>query len=224
MTRDRRQIKIIIEPGVELLTEPGITLLKLSEEYSSLHSSPIIAAKVYNDIKELRYVLEEDCRVKFIDLKDEDGMRIYSRSLYFILMKAAYDLFPERRVIISHAVDKGLFCELRGAKELDIMEVEQLEARMREIVSMEIPFNKREIPLQEAEDLFEASGRMDRYHAIEHRNKQIVTIYNCGGMDDYFYGCMAPDTGYNKVFALKHHRGVLIIQFPERTAPDKLPR
>ena len=58
---------------------------------------------------------------------------------------------------------------------------------------------------------------MDRYRAIEHRNKQLVTIYNCGGMDDYFYGYMAPDTGYIKVFGLKYYHGGIIIRFPDKS-------
>ena len=218
-----KQIKVFIDEREERIVNSGISLLELCNDVQSFHSTLIIAAKVNNDIRELSYSLEEDCRVSFIDLMNEDGMRIYRRSLYFILIKAAYDLFPDRRVIISHAVSKGLFCEVRGEKELEPSEVAQIEERMHEIVAREIPFQKREIPLEEAEALFEATGRMDRYHAIEHRNKKLVTIYNCDGLDDYFYGYMAPNTGYIKVFALKYHLGGLVIMFPERSSPGTLP-
>jgi uridine kinase len=224
MTDTKEQVKVIIDSGQPVKVTKGTTLLELSRNYSQLHSEAIIAAKVDNDIKELSYELQCDCKVRFIDLTKEDGMRIYRRSLYFIFMKAANDLFPNRRVIISHAVSKGLFCELRGERELEPSEVARLEERMHEIVSQTLPFEKREIPLSEAEALFESSGRMDRYHAIEHRNKEFVTIYNCGGMDDYFYGYMAPDTGYIKVFGLKYHEGGLIIQFPEKSSPRSLPQ
>lgn len=223
MTDKSKQIKVIIDPGIELAVERGITLHQLCGEYQSAFKTPVIAAKVDNDIKELGFELQKDCRVSFIDLTNEDGMRIYRRSLYFILMKAAHDLYPDRRVIISHAISKGLFCELKDDKDLEPAEVECIEARMHEIVKLAIPFKKREIPLKEAEDLFAATGRMDRYHAIEHRNKEMVTIYNCDGLDDYFYGYMAPDTGYIKVFALKYHAGGLIVMFPDRSAPDVLP-
>lgn len=223
MQNTKRQIKVIINPGVEMILESGTTLLQLSRRYSHLHRFPIIAAKVDNDIKELGFALENDCRIRFIDLTEEDGMRIYRRSLYFILMKAAYDVFPDRRVIISHAVSKGLFCEIRGETELKPSEVKRIEDRMHDIVALAIPFKKREVPLEDAEELFESTGRMDRYHAIEHRNKRLVTIYNCDGMDDYFYGYMAPDTSYIRVFALKYHLGGLVIMFPDKSAPDKLP-
>jgi len=223
MTNTNEQIKVFIDNREEAVVPKGLTLLQLSREYGKYHSQTIIAARVDNDIKELSYVLDRDARVSFIDLTDEDGMRIYRRSLYFIFMKAANDLFPDRRVIISHAVSKGLFCEIRGEKELEPSEVEQIEARMHEIVAQAIPFEKREIPLEEAEALFQSTGRMDRYHSVEHRKKNLVTIYNCGGLDDYFYGYMAPDTGYIKVFGLKYHRGGLIIRFPDKSSPQTLP-
>lgn len=223
MTNTSNQIRVLVDNREEVEVKRGVTLLQLSRDYAQSHSQAIIAARVDNDIRELSYILDRDCKVKFIDLTEEDGMRIYRRSLYFIFMKASYDLFPDRRVIISHAVSKGLFCELRGEKELEVADVEQIEARMHEIVAQAIPFEKREIPLEEAEALFKSTGRMDRYHSVEHRKKSLVTIYNCGGMDDYFYGYMAPDTGYIKVFELRPHLGGLIIRFPEKSSPGTLP-
>jgi uridine kinase len=223
MTNAKERVKVIVGPGQTVEVPKGTTLLELSKDFAGSYREAIIAAKVDYDIRELSYKLHRDCRVRFIDLTEEDGMRIYRRSLYFIFMKAANDLFPERRVIISHAVSKGLFCEIRGDKPLEPSEVARLEERMHEIVSEALPFKKREIPLAEAEKLFESSGRMDRYYTIAHRNKELVTIYDCGGMDDYFYGYMAPDTGYIKVFGLRYHEGGLIIQFPDKSSPRTLP-
>lgn len=223
MKDTNKKVRITIDKTQEVLMETGTTLLQLSQDYGKTHSQSIIAARVDNDIKELSYRLKRDCEVDFIDLNEEDGMRIYRRSLYFIFMKAAYDLYPERRVIISHAVSKGLYCEITGEKELEPFEVERIEARMHEIVKMAVPFEKREIPLEEAEELFKSSGRMDRYHTVEHRKKSLVTIYNCDGMDDYFYGYMAPNTGYIKVFGLRYHLGGLIIRFPLKSSPQTLP-
>lgn len=223
MANTKEQIKVTLDSGKTVTVQKGTALLELARQFSSLRRETIIAARVDNDIKELTYELKNDCNVNFIDLTEEDGMRIYRRSLYFIFMKAANDLFPDRRVIISHAVGRGLYCELRGDRELEPHDVEMLEKRMHEIAEQAIPFEKREIPLPEAEALFESTGRMDRYRAIEHRNKKLVTIYNCGGMDDYFYGYMAPDTGYIKVFGLKYYKGGLIIRFPDKSSPGTLP-
>lgn len=223
INKEIKQVKVIFGFGVEVLVDAGTPLLELSRVYASFYKTRIIAAKVNNDIRELSYQLMKDCRVDFIDLTNEDGMRIYRRSLYFILMKAVHDLYPDSKVIISHAISKGLYCEITGAGKLDEEAVRSIENHMYEIAARNIPFIKRLIPLSEAKELFSANNRMDRYHAIEHRNKPFVTIYNCDGLEDYFYGYMAPDTGYIRVFGLRYYAPGFIIRFPERTAPDVLP-
>lgn len=219
----KKQIKVVFSFGEERPADVGTSLLELCGEYAGFYKARIIAARVNNDIKELGYQLEEDCRVEFLDLTNEDGMRIYRRSLYFILMKAVNDLYPERKVVISHAISRGLYCELTGETGLTADEVALIEKRMREIADGGIPFIKRLIPLSEAREIFSASGRMDRFHAIEHRHKPFVTIYNCGGLEDYFYGYMAPDTGYIKVFELRPYAPGFLVRFPERSAPGALP-
>lgn len=218
-----KQVKVVFEFGVEAAIDAGTTLLELSREYGRFYKSLIIAARVDNDVRELGYHIEEDCRVAFIDLTDEDGIRIYRRSLYFTLIKAVNDLYPDRKVVINNSLSKGLFCEITGEKALEENDVKCIEARMREIILLKIPFIKRTLPLEEAKKIFYENGRIDRFHAIEYRNKSHVTIYSCDGYDDYFYGYMAPDTGYVNMFSLIFHPPGLVMMFPEKANPDKLP-
>jgi uridine kinase len=201
----------------------GTTILELSREYQDKYTSTIMAGKVNNDIKELTYKLNEDSKLDFIDMTHSDGMRIYRRSLYFILIKAVNDLFPDRKVVINHSISKGMYCEVIGETDLTADEVNLIKNRMKQIVDAKLPFVKRILSIEEAEDIFMKSGRMDRYHAVEHRMKPYVTIYNCGGLDDYFYGYMAPDTGYIKMFDLVYYPPGLILQYPEKTNPRVIP-
>jgi len=209
-------IEITFPDGSKRGVPKGISLLELLEGYEKISKPPVVAAKVDNDIKELTSTISKDCKVTFLDIADEDGMRIYRRSLHFILIKAVRSLFPERKVVIGHSISKGIFCEITGSSELTEEEVRQIEAKMRELVDARIPFVKHELSMEEAEELLVRSGRLDRLHAVEHRNKQLVTIYSCGDMYDYFYGYMAPDTGYVKEFALMYYPPGLILMFPDR--------
>lgn len=216
-------IKVMFPDNSEKEVFEGISLLELSKDYQDKYKSVIVAAKVNNDIKELSYHLYESCRVEFIDLTHEDGMRIYRRSLNFILIKAVNDLFPERKVIICHSISKGLYCEIEGEAELTPEEVEMIEKRMREIVDQKFPFVKKIMSISDAKELFKKIGRMDRYNAVEHRNKPYVTVYECDGFEDYFYGYMVPDTGYLKYFKLKHYHSGLIMLYPQNTEPEEIP-
>ena len=221
--KDLNKIKVTLPYGDDILIAEGISLIELSKNYEALHKSKIVAARVNNDIKELSFHINEDCKLEFIDLTNDDGMRLYRRSLYFILIKAVHDLFPERRAVISHAISKGLYCEIQGEEELTENEVSRLESHMKKLVERKLPFIKRMMPIEDAKEIFVKSGREDRFHAIEHRKKSHVTIYNCDGLDDYFYGYMVPDTGYITVFSLKFYAPGLIVMFPDKNNTEKLP-
>lgn len=220
---DFNMIRVTFPDGREKKVHEGISLLELVKENNDNRYSLIVAAKVNNDVKELSFHLNESCRLEFIDLSHEDGMRIYRRSLYFILIKAVNGLFPERKAVISHSISKGAYCEVNGETKLTPEEVMEIEKRMKEIVNEKIPFVKRLVSVEEARGIFEKSGRMDRFHAIEHRGKPYVTIYSCGGFDDYFYGYMPPDTGYAREFELVYYQPGFIIRFPEKSDPKSIP-
>lgn len=203
--------------------EKKTTLLELSRRFKNLYKSAIVAARVNNDIKDLSYELSEDSIIKFIDLTDEDGMRIYRRSLYFIFIKAVNELFPDRNAVISHPMSNGVYCEIRGEEELTENDVETVQKKMNEIVKSAIPFEKKIISTEEARELYKKTGRLDKYEVLEYRQKSYVTVYNCGGYEDYFYGYMVPDTSYIQCFSLKYHHPGLVIQFPSKNKPEELP-
>ncbi len=198
------------------------TLLELSERFKKECVSTIVAARVNNDIKELSFRIKENAEISFIDLTDEDGMRIYRRSLYFIFIMAVHDVFPDRKAVITHPMSNGVYCEINGKAELTEDDIELVEKRMREIVSQKIPFEKKEISTENARRLYKDSGKLDKYEVLEHRQKPYVTFYNCGGYEDYYYGYMVPDTGYINCFALKFHKPGVVIQFPSKTDPCRL--
>jgi len=221
---DMNLIRITFPDGSEKEVVEGISLLELSKDCTDEYKSTIVAAKVDNDIKELSFHLYNSANVEFIDLTDDDGMRIYRRSLSFVLIKSVNDLFPDRKVTINHSISKGIYCEVKGKTSLTLEEVTKIESRMQELINKKIPFIKRIMSIEEAKEIFKKTGRLDRFRAIEYRKKPYVTIYNCDGFEDYFYGYMAPDTSYLKKFALKFFAPGLIMMFPNKTKPDVIPK
>ena len=198
------------------------TISELSKRFESESKYAIVAARVNNDIKDLSYEVIEDSEIEFIDLTDEDGMRIYRRSLYFIFIKAVNEIFPDRNAVISHPMSNGVYCEINGSEALTEIDVEKVEKKMREIIASSLPFEKKVIPLEDARQLYKNTGRLDKYEVLEYRKKSHVTVYNCGGYEDYYYGYMLPNTGYINCFALKFYQPGVVIQFPSKCDPQVL--
>ena len=221
--REMEKVRISFADGSVREVYKDMSLFELAKEYENDFKYSIVAAKVNNDIKELGFKLSEDCRVQFLDLTDEDGMRIYRRSLHFILVKAVRDVFPERTVVISHSISKGVYCELRGEEPVTAGDLKRIEKRMREIVNERIPFVKKMMSTEEAKDIYKKNGRLDKFHAIEYRTKPYVSVYRCGDYEDYFYGYMVPDTGYITRFSLMEYPPGFIMSYPTKYDPLVIP-
>ncbi len=201
----------------------GVHIKELLPLVNTESASIIVAAKVNNNIRELTYTLSEDCRIEFIDLSNLDGNRIYQRSLSFIFIKAAREILGNCSVTIEHSLSKGLYCEIKYSREINEKDVEDIKARMKEIIDQDIPFDKEEMKCSEAMTIFKDQGMDSKVKLLKFRQKDYIKIYTCGWLKNYFYGYMVPSTGYVKIFDLKFYKPGVILRFPQTDNPSCLP-
>jgi uridine kinase len=183
----------------------------------------IVGAVLDGKLRELTTPIRSDCSVEPIDVSSRDGMRIYRRSLTFLLIVAARELFPNATIVIDHSLPYGgYFCRVSGREPLSVEELQALQARMREIVNLNEPIMKARRPLAEARAIFEKQGYDDKLRLLNYRTKDYLTVYTVRGVTDYFYGYMVPSTGYLRTFALAPLANGFVLQFPRRAHPDQL--
>jgi uridine kinase len=180
-------------------------------------SSPIVAALIDNQLRELTYPVEHDVGVSPLAMDDRDGSRIYRRSLTFLLVVAASELFPDAHLTVDHSVTfGGFYCEVEGRAPFTAAELAQIEARMREIVALDAPIRKQRAPLAEAIELFHRRGEDDKVRLLRHRSKGYLVLYEMLGYAGYFHGYMTPSAGYLPYFSLHPYDPGFILRFPTR--------
>jgi len=184
---------------------------------------PVIAALVNDDLRELTYPLQSDARVDPVFLSDSDGVRIYRRSLSFLLVTAVHELFPEAQVFVDHSLPfGGFFCQVRERELFTSEELEQIESRMRQIVAEDAPITRGYAPLDEVTQMFRARGEEEKAQLLARRRKGYLSLYTLRGFRDYFHGYMVPSTGYLRYFALHHWPSGFVLQYPRRHWPTEL--
>jgi len=182
---------------------------------------PIVAALIDNDLRELTYPIDRDVEVTPLGTDDRDGSRIYRRSLTFLLVVAAHELFPQTVVHVDHAVTfGGYYCEVAGRPQFTPEELARIEARMREIVASDATISKQRVPLAEAVDFFRQRGEEDKVRLLQHRQKDYLVLYELCGYRDYFHGYMVPSAGYITSFALQYHEPGFLLRFPLRQSME----
>jgi uridine kinase len=185
--------------------------------------APIVGAVVNNDLRELTYPIEMDSRVRPVTMHEEDGMLIYRRSLTFLMDKAYEDLFPDSMLTIDHSVSAGgYYCQTADHRPISQEDLVRLKTYMEELVTADLPFIRREVPLEQAIAHFEAKGYLDKVRLLSHRKKDHLVLYKLGEHQDYHHGYMVPSTGYLRWFNLIATNGGFTLQFPRRQAPTQL--
>lgn len=208
--------------GYDMSVKRGTRIGDLIKNQRGKKDSIIVAVLINNELRELTYRLENDCNIKFVDLTSEDGVRIYERSLKFILIKAVKDLFPESELQIRHSVSRGVFFEILNY-QVSREDAIRIEKRMRELVEMDIPFTKVTVSIDDARKILLKRGREDRCRAIENREKDYVSLYIFDDKEDYFYGYMVPSSGYLKLFTVEADNGGIVLILPKKENPNVLP-
>lgn len=181
-----------------------------------------VSAKVNNKVEGLHYRLFNNKDVEFLDVTSASGMRTYTRSLFFLLVKAVEDTFPGCQLRIAVPIARGYYCKLRMEREVTPEDVALIRERMKQIVAEDIPFHRMQCPTEDAIDLFRQKGMTSKVKLLESVGSLYTHYYKLGDSIDYFYGSLLTHTGGLRVFDLIPYHDGCLLRVPSMKDPDKL--
>lgn len=203
--------------------EMGTTLRDAKKIIFPENHNHILGALINNQLQDLQYVIMTSLRVNFIDVTTLDGYSIYSRSLIFVLYKAVTELFPKKTLRAEYFISNGIFCRIVNKEIIVTPEVvEQIKAKMQEIIANDYPIMREEIPTDEAVRIFRKRGLKDKADLMETRGKLYTSLFYLNDLPDYFYGTLAPSTGCLKTFGLQPYKDGMLLQLPDRLQPSRV--
>jgi uridine kinase len=218
----RETVQIHLPTG-RVLEGPRGTQLETFLRELSEPEAPIVGAIVNWELRELTYPIEMDSHVRLVTMAEPDGMRIYRRSLTFLLAVAFEELFPDAKLYVEHSVSSGgYFCQVSERDSLSEEELDRLETHMRQLVEEDILFAKSQVAIDKAIAYFEEKGHKDKARLLAHRRKPYLVLYQVRGVRDYYHGYMVPSTGYLKWFRLDKISDGFTLCFPRRHWPTEL--
>ncbi|MBO4595607.1 MAG: nucleoside kinase [Bacteroidales bacterium] len=192
----------------------GTTLLDMLPEFSFERPYPIVSARVNNVSQGLKFRVYNSRDIEFLDCTSPSGMRVYIRSLSFLLCKATRDVFRGSRLFIEHPISHGYYCDLVKADKKPVTQedVDKIKARMQQLVDKNMAFHRYEVQTGEAIRIFREKGLEDKVKLLETSGEVYTNYYTLGRTTDYYYGRLVPSAGWLKVFDLKlYHKGMLLV-------------
>ena len=200
--------------------ELGTKIGEICNDVNPQTKGVVLGALVNNKVKELTYEIYKPKNIRFIDVTHPAGMRMYVRSLTFVLYKAVNELFPGGKFRIEHSISNGLYCRLTD-KNIFLAgnDIVRIKNRMKEIVAANLPIKRYEVETQKAIELFEGQGLNEKTSLLLTRGYLYTSVFQLDNQIDYYYGFLAPSTGVLNVFDLiPYYRGMLLLM-PRRDNP-----
>lgn len=213
----------VIYKGKKIEVQEEATFKDIINDYTTENYHNIALCRLNEKYYELCKEVTISGELELVRVNSPIGLKIYSRTLQFIFIKASLDIFENSKITIEHSISKGLFGEIHKEEALCAEDIEKIKVRMKEIISKDIPINKIKVKREQAIKIFESYGMEDKVSLLKHVDFETVNLYELEGRYDYFYGQMAYSTGFIKKFTLTEYEPGFVLENPMESELDKLP-
>lgn len=200
----------------------GSSLLDIYNGFNLAMPYGPVSAKVNNKVESLDFRVYYNKDIEFLDITSSSGMRTYVRSLFFILVKAVEELYPQGSISLEHPISKGYFCKLHIDRTIGLDDVQRIKQKMQEIIAADIPYTRTECHTEKVVRLFEERGMPDKARLLDTYGQLYSYYYQLGDTVDCYYSSLVPSTGYIHLFDIVKYYDGLLLRIPNRENPTKL--
>lgn len=205
-----------VEGYGHLTIEEGATLLDVSKMVFKEDYKKYLGARINNEIYHLNKKAEDNMEILFLARDQDDGNRIYRKTVSAVFIMAAKMIYNHVDVRIDHSLNSGLYAELEGGRTITFTMIKEIEERMKEIIDKDYDIRRENFPRQEGIQKFKDYGYYDKARLFKTLDQEEVSIYKIGDHIDSFHGYLAPSTGFIDKFGLKYYYPGVIMLIPNR--------
>ncbi len=216
------EVHITLPSGTSRTVPAGTRIESIFKDNKDEFSAVPIAALVNNELTSLSFKVSVNSTLKPVFIGEELGMRIYRRTLSFLLALASNEVFPRRRLIIGHAMGKGYFYYYDGLLEVPEEDIVALDTRMKEYIQKDLPIHRKVISYKDAIDHFSQDPDNTTALLLSFRNESKIPVYVCGDFMDVSFDPMVPRTGLLHLFELRKYGHGFLLRYPSSSRPDRL--
>lgn len=202
----------------------GTTYEVIAKQVQGGYPYDIILAKKQGKLVELNKKIGTAQKIEFLTTASNSGHKTYVRGVTLLMLRAFYAVCGDqglKNVFVKYQIGDSCYCEADGV-EITPELLAEVEQYMKELVHRDMPFLKRSVDTEEALEIFQKHGMLDKKRLFEYRRVSRANIYTLDGFEDYYYGYMPPSTGILKYFSLEPYGTGFMINLPNRKTPDQV--
>jgi len=189
-------IKITLPDGSSREFKNGISSLEIAEQISPRLAKEVYAATVNGETWDLTRAISNDATLKLHKWEDPEAKHAFWHSSAHLMAEALESLYPGMKFGIGPAIENGFYYDVDPGNGNIITEadLQTIEDRMKELASMNLVYNRRDISKKEALDFFQKKGDEYKTELISELEDGTITLYTQGNFTDLCRGPHLPST------------------------------
>jgi len=190
---------LTLPDGSTLSVDKGATGLDAARAIGKRLAGAAVAVKVGGVLRDLGTVLDDDADFEVITGASDEGRHILRHSAAHVMAQAVLDLFKGAKFAIGPPIEDGFYYDFQVAEAFTPEDLEQIEARMTEIIAEDQPFEREAVSKQKALELFGDQPFKQEIISLVDESEvgagQEVTVYRNREFIDLCRGPHLPSTG-----------------------------
>ena len=187
---------IKLPDGKSINFSKKVTGLEIAEKISKSLSKQALIMSIDGQLKDLSYLIENDCSVKIFTSKDDEGMEAIRHDTAHIMAMAVQELFPDTKITIGPAIKDGFYYDFSRKETFTPKDLEKIEKKMKEIVDKNEPTRREVWERQKAKEHYKKKGENYKVELVDSIPiDQEVSIYHHGKWHDLCRGPHLISTG-----------------------------
>ncbi len=208
----------------EFEVSPKTKVRDLLEKEIKESKYPVIGAIFNNEYVNLSYQLETDGTIELIDISTKEGMKIYRRTLVFILGMAFEKLYPNAKLTVDYQLPNSMFCDIQG-EEITEELINNLNEEMKKIIKQDLKIRQEIMQRDEAKKFYEKENTSKGRLQVDLKDNKQIYMYYCGeNYYNYCYGTLADRTGITQIFEIIKYDAGILMRYPSSSNPEEMPK
>ncbi len=196
-------IKIELKDGSNIEVEKESSVLDVAKKISEGLARVALAGIVNGEVKDLRYELNEDCKLEIVTFDNLEGKKAYWHTTSHIMAQAIKRIFPEVKLAIGPSIDNGFYYDFDVEKPFTEDDLAKIENEMKKIIKEDLAIERFTLPRDEAIKFMKEKQEPYKVELIEDLPEdEEISFYKQGEFTDLCAGPHVMKTGSIKAVKL----------------------
>jgi len=213
MPESASKVTVSLPDGTPLELEAGATGADAALAIGEGLARAALAVRAGEEVRDLSAPLNDGEEISIITSRDPEGLEIIRHDAAHVMATAVQELYPGTRVTIGPAIESGFYYDFDFPDDVRVTDADlpAIEDAMRRHIKADETFERRDVPVDEAIEIFREQDEKFKVELIEdlieNEGAETVSLYRNGPFEDLCRGPHGPGTKRIKVIKLSSVAG-----------------